>query len=134
MVPLRTPSLYHLLCFLSYFFPTPIPLHQLDIQSGFFQHQIPTVSSKVLTLPCSICCALSCLCCNEHSTLATYLYRISQVETSSCSNCWYKSQGIFGPVLDCPALDSLCLAIFSHSFTILDLWSYPWRNIENLQN
>ena len=42
---------------------------RLSVQSGFFQHQIPTVSPEELTLPRSARCALSCSRCNRHSTL-----------------------------------------------------------------
>ena len=80
--------------------------------------------------PPSLCslCSLSHLSCNRHSTLlATYLHRIGQDKTSSCSNCGSESQDMFHLLLVCPALDSLCLAIFGHSLTILDLWSCPWE-------
>ena len=97
------------------------------IQSSFFQHQIPSVSSAELTLPRSAGCALSRLRCNGHSTfLASYLHRIGRAETSLCSNCGSESQDIFHLMLDFPVLDSLCPAIFGHSLTILGLWSRPW--------
>ena len=51
---------------------------------------------------------------------------IGQAETSSYSNCDSESQDIFHLMLDCPAFDSLRLAIFNHSTIILDLWSFPW--------
>ena len=94
-----------------------------SIQSGLFQYQILPMSPEELTLPCSACCALSHLCCNGHSTLlGTYLHRVGQTETPLCSNCGSESQDLFHLVLECPVLDSMCLAIFGHSLSILDLW------------
>ena len=50
-----------------------------SVQSGFFQHQIPSVSPEELTLPRSARCALSCLRCNGHSTLLNfYLHRVGR--------------------------------------------------------
>ena len=98
-----------------------------SIQSGLFQHQIPPVSSEELTLPRSARCALSRLRCNGYSTLlGTYLHRVGQAETPSCSNCGSESQDLFHFVLDCPVLDPICRAIFGHSLFILDLCSRPW--------
>ena len=98
------------------------------IQSGFFQHQIPAVSSEKLSFqsPHSVCFAHSRLRCNRHSTLITYLHRIGRAETFLLNNFGSESQDLFYFVLDCPAPDSLRLAIFGHSRTILDLWSRSW--------
>ena len=53
-----------------------------SVQSGFFQHQIPSVSPEELTLPRSTRCALSRLRCNGHSTLLnSYLHRVGRAET-----------------------------------------------------
>ena len=72
-----------------------------SVQSGFFQHQIPTVSPEELTLPCSARCALSRLCCNGHSTLLnSYLHRVGRAEIPSCSNCGSESQDLSHLVLD----------------------------------
>ena len=87
-----------------------------SIQSGIFQHQILAVSHEELTLPRSACCALSRLRCNGRRTLlGTYLLRVGQTETPSCSNCDSESHNLFYLVLDWPALDSIRLAIFDHS-------------------
>ena len=95
--------------------------------SGFFQHQIPTVSPEELTLPRSARCALSRLRCNGHKTLHnSYLHRIGRAETHSCSNCGSESQDLSHLVLDCPVLDPLRRAIFGHTLSLLDLWSRPW--------
>ena len=98
-----------------------------SVQSGFFQHQIPTVSPEELTLPRSARCALSRLRCNGHSTLLnSYLHRVGRAETPSCSNCGSESQDLSHLVLDCPVLDPLRRAIFGHTPSLLDLWSRPW--------
>ena len=69
-----------------------------SVQSGFFQHQIPTVSPEELTLPR---CALSRLRCNGHSTLLnSYLHRVGRAETPSCSNCGSEPQDLSHLVLD----------------------------------
>ena len=57
--------------------------------------------------------------------LNTYLHRVGRAETPSCSNCGSKSQDLSHLVLDCPVLDHLRRAIFSHSLPLLDLWSRP---------
>ena len=99
-----------------------------SVQSGFFQHQISSVSPEELTLPRSARCALSRLCCNGHSTLLnSYLHRVGQAETSSCNNCGSKPQDLSHLVLDCPVLDHLRRAIFGHTLSFLDLWSRPWE-------
>ena len=98
-----------------------------------------TVSSLVFSNIKSLYCLLrsllslfplavfSRLRCNGHSSfLASYLYRIGRAETASCSNCGSESQDILHLVLDCPAFDSLCRAIFGHPLSILDLWSSHW--------
>ena len=46
-----------------------------------------------------------------------FLLHINQAETSSCSNCGSESLHIFHLLLNCPALDSLRLAIFSLSLS-----------------
>ena len=98
-----------------------------SVQSGFFQHQIPTVSPEELTLPRSARCALSRLRCNGHSTLLnSYLHRVGRAETPSCSNCGSEPQDLSHLVLDCPVLDPLRRAIFGHTPSLLDLWSRPW--------
>ena len=98
-----------------------------SVQSGFFQHQIPSVSPEELTLPRSARCALSCSRWNGHSTLLnSYLHRVGRAETSSCSNCGSESQDLSHLVLDCPALDHLRRAIFGDTPSLLDLWSRPW--------
>ena len=98
-----------------------------SFQSGFFQHQIPTVSPEELTLPRSARCALSRLRCNGHSTLLnSYLHRVGRAETPSCSNCGSEPQDLSHLVLDCPVLDPLRRAIFGHTPSLLDLWSRPW--------
>ena len=98
-----------------------------SVQSGFFHHQIPTVSPEELTLPRSARCALSRLRCNGHSTLLnSYLHRIGRTETPSCSNCGSEPQDLSHLVLDCPVLDPLRRAIFGHTPSLLDLWSRPW--------
>ena len=98
-----------------------------SFQSGLFLHQIPPVFPEELTLPHSTCCTLSRLCCNRHSTLLnSYFHRIGQAETPSCSNCGFKSQDLSHLMLDCPVLDHLHQAIFSHTLSLLDLWSCPW--------
>ena len=98
-----------------------------SVQSGFFQHQIPTVSPEELTLFCSACCALSPLRCNGHSTLLnSYLHRVGRAETPSCSNCGSESQDLSHLVLDCPVLDHLRWVIFGHTLSLLDLCSRPW--------
>ena len=98
-----------------------------SVQSGFFQHQIPTVSPEELTLPRSARCALSRLRCNGHSTLLnSYLHRVGRAETLSCSNCGSEPQDLSHLVLDCPVLDPLRRAIFGHTPSLLDLWSRPW--------
>ena len=59
-----------------------------SVQSGFFQHQIPSVSPEKLTFPHFARCALSRLHCNGHSTLLnSYLHRVGRAKTPSCSNC-----------------------------------------------
>ena len=99
-----------------------------SVQSGLFQHQIPSVSPEELTLPRSARCALSRLRCNGHSTLLnSYLHRVGRAETSSCSNCGFEPQDLSHLVLDCPVLDHLRRAIFGHTLSILDLWSRPWE-------
>ena len=98
-----------------------------SVQSGFFQHQIPSVSSEELTLPCSACCALSRLHCNGHSTLLnSYLHRVGRAETPSCINCGSEPQDLLHLVLNCPVLDPLRRAIFGHILSLLDLWPRPW--------
>ena len=98
-----------------------------SVQSGFFQHQIPSVSPEKLTLPRSARCALSRLRCNWHSTLLNpYLHRVGRAETPSCSSCGSESQDLSHLVLDCPVLDHLRRAIFGHTLSLLDLWSRPW--------
>ena len=98
-----------------------------SVQSGFFQHQIPSVSPEELTLPRSARCALSRLRCNGHSTLLnSYLHRVGRAETPSCSNCGSEPQDLSHLVLDCPVLDPLRRAIFGHTLSLLDLWSRPW--------
>ena len=53
-----------------------------SVQSGFFQHQILSVSPEKLTLPRSARCALSRSRCNGHSTLLnSYLHRVGRAET-----------------------------------------------------
>ena len=97
-----------------------------SVQSGFFQHQIPSVSLEELTLPRSARCALSRLRCNGHSTLLnSYLHRVGRAETPSCSNCGSEPQDLSHLVLDCPVLDPLRRAIFGHTPSLLDLWSRP---------
>ena len=97
-----------------------------SVQSGFFQHQIPTVSPEELTLPRSARCALSRLRCNGHSTLLnSYLHRVGRAETPSCSNCGSEPQDLSHLVLDCPVLDPLRRAIFGH--TLLFWTSGPVR-------
>ena len=97
------------------------------VQSGFFQHQIPSVSPEELTLPRSARCALSRLRCDGHSTLLnSYLHRVGRAETPSCSNCGFELQDLSHFVLDCPVLDHLCRAIFGHTLSLLDFWSRPW--------
>ena len=92
-----------------------------SVQSGFFQHQIPSVSPEELTLPRSARCALSRLRCNGHSTLLnSYLHRVGRAETPSCSNCGSEPQDLSHLVLDCPALDPLRRAIFGHTPSLLD--------------
>ena len=54
------------------------------------------------------------------------LHKIGRAETSLCSNCGSESQNTFHVMLDCPVLDSIHLAIFDHSLTILDHLSRPW--------
>ena len=79
-----------------------------SVQSGFFQHQIPSVSPEELTLARSARCALSRLRCNGHSTLLnSYLHRVGRAETFSCSNCGSEPQDLSHLVLDCPVLDPL---------------------------
>ena len=96
------------------------------VQSGFFHHQIPSVSPEELTLPRSARCALSRLRCNGHSTLLnSYLHRVGRAETP-CSNCGSVPQDLSHLVLDCPVLDPLRRAIFGHTPSLLDLWSRPW--------
>ena len=98
-----------------------------SVQSGLFLHQISPVSFEELTLPHFTFCALSRLHCNGHSTLlGTYLHRVGRAETPSCSNCGSKSQDLSHLVLDCPVLDHLHWAIFSHTLSLLDLWSCLW--------
>ena len=98
-----------------------------SVQSGFFQHQMPSVSPEELTLPRSTRCALSRLRCKGHSTLLnSYLHRVGRAETPSCSNCGSEPQDLSHLVLDCPVLDPLRLAIFGHTPSLLDLWSRPW--------
>ena len=98
-----------------------------SVQSGFFQHQIPSVSPEKLTLHRSARCALSRLRCNRHSTLLnSYLHRVGRAETPLCSNCGSESQDLSHLVLDCPVLDYLRRAIFGHTLSLLDLWSRPW--------
>ena len=98
-----------------------------SVQSGLFQHQIPSVSPEELTLPRFACCALSRLRCNGHSTLLnSYLHRVGRAETSSCSNCGSEPQDLLHFVLDCPVLVHLRRAIFGHTPSVLDLWSRPW--------
>ena len=93
-----------------------------SVQSGFFQHQIPSVSPEELTLPRTARCALSRLRCNGHSTLFySYLHRVGRAETSSCSNCGSEPQDLSHLVLDCPVLDHLRRAIFSYTLSLLDL-------------
>ena len=97
-----------------------------SVQSGFFQHQISSVSHEELTLPRSARCALSRLRCNGHSTLLnSYLHRVGRAETP-CSNCGSEPQDLSHLVLDCPVLDPLRRAIFSHTPSLLNLWSRPW--------
>ena len=97
-----------------------------SVQSGFFQHQIPTVSPEELTLPRSARCALSRLRCNGHSTLLNSdLHKVGRAETPSCSNCDSEPQDLSHLVLDCPVLDPLRRAIFGHTLSLLDLWSRP---------
>ena len=97
-----------------------------SVQSGFFKHQIPSVSPEELTFPRSARCALFRLRCNGHSTLLnSYLHRVVRAETPSCSNCGSESQDLSHLVLDCPALEYLHRAIFVHTLSLLDLWSRP---------
>ena len=66
-----------------------------SVQSGFFQHQIPSVSPEELTLPRSTRCALSRLRCNGHSPLLnSYLHRVGRAETPSCSKCGSEPQDL----------------------------------------
>ena len=98
-----------------------------SVQSGFFPHQIPSVSPEELTLPRSARCALSRLRCNGHSTLLnSYLHRVGRAKTPSCSNCGSELQDLSHLVLDCPVLDPLRRAIFGSTLSLLDLWSRPW--------
>ena len=86
-----------------------------SVQSGLFQHQIPSVSPEELTLPRSARCGLSRLRCNGHNTLLnSYLHRVGRAETSSCSNCGSEPQDLSHLVLDCPVLHHLRRAIFGH--------------------
>ena len=85
-----------------------------SVQSGFFQHQIPSVSPEELTLPRSARCALSRLRCNGHSTLFnSYLHRVGRAETSSCSNCGSEPHNLSHLVLDCPVLWTICVGPYS---------------------
>ena len=91
-----------------------------SVQSGLFQHQIPSVSFEELTLPRSARSALSHLRCNGNSTLLnTYLHSVGRAKTPSCSNCGSESHDLSHLVLDCPVLDHLRRAIFwtSHFWT-----------------
>ena len=98
-----------------------------SISSKFFDHRVPAVSPEELSLPRSARCALSRLRCNGHSPLlASYLHRIGKAETPSCSACGSTTQDTTHLVLNCPALDSLRMAIFGHTNNITDLWSRPW--------
>ena len=98
-----------------------------SVQSGFFQHQIPSVSPEELTLPRSARCALSHLPCNGHSTLLnSYLHRVGRAETSSCSNCGSEPQDLSHLVLDCPVPNHLRRAIFGHTLSLLGLRSGRW--------
>ena len=95
-----------------------------SVQSGFFQHQIPSVSPEDLTFPRSARCALFRLRCNGNSILLnSYLHRVVRAETPSCSNCGSQSQDLSHLVLDCSALEYLHRAIFVHTLSLLDLWS-----------
>ena len=127
-VPLSIPPVYQ--CPSHPLFPPNDYLYnswRRSVQSGFFQHQIPSVSSEELTLPRSARCALSRLRCNGHSTLLnSYLHRVGRAETPSCSNCGSEPQDLSHLVLDCPVLDPLRRAIFGHTLSLLDLWSCPW--------
>ena len=96
-----------------------------SVQSGLFQ--LFSISEE-LALPRSVCCALSRLRCNGHSTLLnTYLHRVGRAETPSCSNCGSESQDLSHLGLDCPVLDHLRRPIFGHSLSLLNFWSRPWR-------
>ena len=102
-----------------------------SVQSGFFQHQIPSVSLEELTPHHSARCALSRLRCNRHSTLLnSYLHRVGLAKTPSSSGS--ESQDLSHLVFDCPVLDPLRRAIFSHTLSLLDLWSCPWGVIRLL--
>ena len=103
-----------------------------NVQSGLFQHQIPPVSLEELTLPRSARCALSRLRSNWHSTLLnTYLHRVGQAETPSCSSCGSESQDIshLASRADCPVLDHLRRAIFGH---FSPFWTFgPVRGVSS---
>ena len=88
-----------------------------------------TVSFEELTLSHSPCCALSRLPCNEYSTFLLHIFtQLVNLRLLCAETMWFQItvQDIFNFVLDFPALDSLRLAIFDHSITLLNLWSLLW--------
>ena len=118
LVPLMTPP-PHL-----YFLPMPIPLHQLEMwyPIKFFQHQFSPLSLRSLpSLLCLLCPLLFTLQFLLHTSRGLVKPRLLCASTVVLNH-----RDIFHFVLDCCVLDSLHLAIFSHSLTILDIWSHPW--------
>ena len=100
-----------------------------DVVSNFFSFNIKSLQYLLeeLTLPRSACCALSFTLQRAQHSFCYIPPRIGRAKTSSCSNCNSESQDIFHLLLECPAFDSLRLAIFSHSLAILDLRSRPLK-------
>ena len=112
-----------------YFLPTTIPLHQLEMQCPIWFLSTTnsfSISRGAYSPLLRSLCSLP-LRCNGHSTLLnSYLHRVGRAQTPLCSNCGSEPQDLSHLVLDCPVLDPLRRAIFSHTLSLLDLWSHPW--------
>ena len=124
LVPLMTPPSYYslsrLLFSLNAYSSTPVG----DAISNLVSSNTKSVQYLLWSLSFL---ALHSLVYTATGT-ALFLLHISSslVKPTSCSNCGSESQDIFYLVLDCYALDSVRLATFGHSLTILDLWSRHW--------
>jgi len=88
--------------------------------------QIPSVSSKELTLPRLIRCALSRICCHSRSLL---LSKQDKTEREFFLQRLRTPSQDLTHLLDCPASEPLRRVIFGTTFSfgsIFAIWSIPW--------